>query len=274
MKVISRIIEGPFRIWYALRSLMVLTVRIVDPINGQIYKFIGGSFESFQRGRCLLSKEPETISWLRDNLRSDDVFLDVGANVGVFSIFAGCSISSSGHVYSIEPHLPTASILLQNIAINSLDDRISLLSTALSDEIGFLDFDYRLLRAGASGSQLVTKSNIFDVKKVVHELKQSLSIDYLIDNKIIKAPNLVKIDTDGLELPILKGMTKFLRSKQRPRALTVEIQKGLYQQHIDFFDSVGYKLDKLSFNGKWTKLSKKDIQLEELEMNAFFICKN
>lgn len=79
----------PVRHWYDLRNAMRLSARVRDPVDGLVYRSECDSFESYQRARTFLGKEPETIAWLRKSLRPSDVFLDIGANIGIFSIFAG-----------------------------------------------------------------------------------------------------------------------------------------------------------------------------------------
>ena len=51
-------------------------------------------------------------------------------------------------------------------------------------------------------------------------------VDHLVETGVIRAPTLVKIDVDGNELAILRGMTGLLRGRQRPRAVQVELNAG------------------------------------------------
>ena len=104
---ISKLKWLPIRHWFDLREAMGLRVTVRDPEDGERYRFTSDSLHSYQRARALFSKEPETIGWLRANLCPSDVFLDIGANVGTFSIFAAKHLSQAGHVFACEPHLPT-----------------------------------------------------------------------------------------------------------------------------------------------------------------------
>jgi len=72
----------PFRHWFDLRQAMRLSVTIRDPADGERYGFVCSALSSYQRAKELFDKEPDTIAWLRENLRSTDVFLDIGANIG------------------------------------------------------------------------------------------------------------------------------------------------------------------------------------------------
>lgn len=260
----------PVRHWYDLRGLMQLSARVRDTADGISYRFEADSFEAYQRGRLFLGKEPETISWLRSTLHPSDVFLDIGANIGIFSIFAGKHIGPEGHVYACEPHLPTAAQLLQNISANDLGDRVSVLSIAASGSDGFTPFIYKRWRPGASGSQLAIDGGPGMTRSVGAELKTALTIDSMVERGVIRPPHLIKIDTDGIEIPITRGMEKLLRSSQRPRCLLIEIQEGEYDQQVEFMASCGYGVYEKHPVGKWKRKLEAGASLNEIAFNALF----
>ena len=53
------------------------------------------------RANTFSTKEPETLEWL-DESESDGVFFDIGANVGLYSLYYGAT--KKGNVYAFEPH--------------------------------------------------------------------------------------------------------------------------------------------------------------------------
>src|SRR5262249_48269093 len=241
----------PFRHWFDLRQVMRLPVTIRDPADGKRYRFICSALPSYQRARELFDKEPDTIAWLRENLRPTDVFLDIGANIGAYSIFAAKPLGEQGHVYACEPHLPTAVQLLQNAALNGLQDRLSVLSIAVSGEDGFHPFRYKRWREGASGSQLMSLGGPGLERSIGVELKSGMRVDTMIALGAIRSPDLIKIDTDGLELAITSGMKTLLTSQTRPRSVLVEVQQGELQAQKEFMDSCGYTLIATHVSGKW-----------------------
>lgn len=260
----------PVRHWYDLRQAMALSASVRDPEDGRSYRFVCDSFESYQRGRSFLGKEPETIAWLRRTLRPDDVFLDIGANIGIFSIFAGMRLGPNGHVYACEPHLPTAAQLLQNVSANDLGDRVSVLSIAVAGEDGFTPFRYKRWRQGASGSQLSVDGGPAMERSVGAELKAAMRVDSMVSRGVIRPPNLVKIDTDGIEIAIVRGMEQTLRSAQRPRSILLEIQVGEYDQQVEFLKSCGYALVGSHLVGKWKRRRENGASLNEVAFNALF----
>jgi FkbM family methyltransferase len=261
----------PIRHWFDLRQAMRLKVSVRDPEDGYRYQFRADSLHSYQRARAHLSKEPLTIGWLRENLRPTDVLLDIGANIGTFSIFAARHISDEGHVYACEPHLPTAVQLLQNVVANRLESRISAISIAASDADGFFPFHYKRWREGASGSQLAVDSGVAMARRVGTELKFALRVDSMIAQGL-RRPNLVKIDTDGLEPQILRGMTNLLRSEERPRSILVEVQRGKLQEQVNFMESCGYSLLGHHLLGKGRRAMERgeERDLSEVAFNAVF----
>lgn len=260
----------PIRHWFDLREAMGLTVTICDPLDGQRYQFVSDSLHSYQRARALLSKEPETIAWLRKKLRPSDVFLDIGANVGMFSIFAAKHLSEAGHVYACEPHLPTTIQLLQNVTMNRLEDRVSVISVAASGSDGFSPFHYKRWRQGASGSQLVVVDGPGLRKRVGTELKSGMRVDTMIAEGVIRSPDLIKIDTDGIEVQIVAGMKNLLTGQYRPRSILVEVQQGELQTHRDFMHACGYTLVDEHLIGKWKRMFERGQPLERLAFNAIF----
>lgn len=268
---IPKLLWLPVRHWYGIRNVMRLTARVRDSVDGVWYRFKADSFEAYQRGRLFLEKEPRTIEWLRKTLKSSDVFLDIGANIGIFSIFAGKHIGPEGHVYACEPHLPNAAQLLQNISANGLGDRVSVLAVAASGEDGFAPFRYKRWRAGASGSQLGVTGSPTMERSVGRELKVALTIDSMVEKGVINSPDLIKIDTDGIEIPITRGMERLLRSPKRPRGLLIEIQQGEYQPQIEFLANCGYALAETHIVGKWKRKLEAGATLEEIAFNALFI---
>jgi len=233
--------------------------------------FRGGFIRGLPARPTFLEKEPRTIKWLRETLKPSDVFLDIGANIGIFSILAGKHIGQNGHVFACEPHLPNAAQLLQNISANGLGDRVSVLAIAASGEDGFNPFRYKRWRSGASGSQLGVTGSPAMERSVGTELKAALTIDSMVEKGVIRSPDLIKIDTDGIEIPITRGMERLLRSSRRPRGLLIEIQQGEYQPQIEFLANCGYALAETHIVGKWKRKLDAGAMLEEIAFNALFI---
>lgn len=260
----------PARHWYDLRNLMRLRKTQLDQKVGRRVRFVSDSFYAHLRAKELLSKEPETNSWLEKHVKPSDIFLDIGANVGVFSLYVGMRLDDKGHVYACEPHMPSAVQLMQNIAANDLGDKVSVISVALGAENGFTEFSYRRWGSGASGSQLQVDSGVTMPKSVGVELKCQRTVDQLIEDGVMPPPNLVKIDTDGVELFITKGMEKLLTGKNKPKALLIEVQVGDFAAQKQFMESCGYQMvGSAAYSKSKTRLDA-GATLDDVAFNAFF----
>jgi predicted RNA methylase len=91
----------------------------------------------------------EDMGFLLHALRPSDLFIDIGANVGSFTVLAGAVVGAS--CIAIEPIFETYKKLLDNIAINRLNGRCEALNVAVGSEEGELEFtagldSYRLER--------------------------------------------------------------------------------------------------------------------------------
>ena len=168
--------------------------------------------------------------------------------------------------------MPTAAQLIRNMALNNFGDRMSVLSIAASGADGFAPFHYKRWREGASGSQLEIEGNpaLAAAKGVGTELKYGLTVDTMVAQGVIRAPALIKIDTDGIEIPITRGMEKLLRSQQRPRSLLIEIQKGEHDEQTAFMTSCGYQLAANHLDGKYLRQFQAGAPLMDLAFNAVF----
>lgn len=244
-------------------------VEVVD--GDDRYHFVCSNLQTLRRATTLLIKEPGTIEWLRKQAMPGRVFLDIGANVGIYSIFAGHHLGEGGHVYSFEPHLRNAVALMDNVIANGLSDRISVLALALSRESAVIDFHYREWGTGSSHSQLQTGDPItLEATPVAKELKAATSIDTLIANKSIRSPDFIKIDVDGIELAILEGATGLLRGPARPGSVQVECEPSNTKEIDAFMADHGYEIILRHATMAGAKRMARGATIEELPHNVIY----
>jgi hypothetical protein len=92
--------------------------------------------------------EPGTVDWIETMFEAGDVFYDVGANVGAFSLVAFKHLRGNARIYAFEPAFATFSQLCRNVIINGATECIVPLPLALSDRSAVLPFNYRSLSSG------------------------------------------------------------------------------------------------------------------------------
>jgi len=214
------------------------------------YHFVCHTDKERSRASRLFEKEKGTIAWLDRDLRPDDVFYDVGANIGGFTIFAGPRLRERGAIFSFEPHIPNANSLIENIFLNGLEKTVRLVTAALTNREGYAPFNYHSMYAAASTSQYGRNSyegESFDPRFV--EIKHGCTIDGLWSRGIIPPANLVKVDVDGLDFEVLEGMQGLLASPQRPRAIQLELGSDSKPKIMALCTELGYELREKH----WTK---------------------
>ena len=192
----------------------------------------------------LLTKEAGTIRWLKGSLSPGDIFLDVGANIGIYSIYAAHLVGDRGRVYAVEPHTVNFAALLQNIQLNGLLNVCIPMSSALSDEPAYLPFYYASLTPGSSMSQLgqSMRGDETDLSRRVVETKSATSLDLLVHDQVIEAPTHIKIDVDGTEAMVVRGMGRLLSSADGPRTVQVEVQPDTNAAVVELMDECGYSI--------------------------------
>lgn len=178
------------------------------------------------RANTFAAKEPGTIAWLKAVLRPGEVFCDIGANIGLYSLLAAELVGPAGRVVAVEPHLGNAAGLLENLTANGFADRCIVLSVALHDADGFADFEYRSFQPGESFNQLATGDRPSDCpsgQPAGVERKYAVRLDRLVSDGVMPAADHVKIDVDGNELSILRGMASLLGGAHPPVSVQVEV---------------------------------------------------
>lgn len=196
------------------------------------------------RVKTLLTKEEGTIRWLQSSLRAGDVFLDVGANIGIYTLYAARLVGSTGAVYAVEPHVVNARSLLRNITQNvHLEATIGVLTCALAEHDSWAPFNYSSLRPGSSGSQLghVRGENGQEFQPAAVEVKRTVPLDVLVGEQVLPPPHVVKIDVDGNEPEILRGMLGLL-ANQPPRSIQVEVHPATLGEIDALMEKCGWAL--------------------------------
>jgi FkbM family methyltransferase len=172
------------------------------------------------------AKEPELVAWLETTLRPGQVFYDVGANVGAFSLVAAKYHEGKVKVYAFEPSATTFPILIQNIVRNHCEEMIWPLSMPLAKEATVSMFNYRDLGVGwsthAFGDAIDYNGSTF--KPAFQQLMLSVTVDEMVGRALLPAPHHMKLDVDGLELDILSGAKNVLKGGT-VESLFVEISK-------------------------------------------------
>lgn len=179
------------------------------------------------------------MSFLIHVLRSGDTFVDVGANVGSYTVLAAAACEAN--VISIEPDSQAQLALNRNIEINAIAGRVRVVSTAVGEHVGHVDFTVGL----------DTTNQVIDVtnpKRKLSRETRTVTLTPLDDVVGKEQPQLLKIDIEGYELCAFKGANRTLSSER----LFAIISEGCGEAEVELLSSYGFR--RLYYNPHSRKL--------------------
>lgn len=160
-------------------------------------------------------------------LRPEDSFLDVGANVGVYTLLAASKITS-GSIYSIEALPKNYERLKENIELNQFE-KIKTYQLAVSDREGTIEL---------SLNDCDSTPSILEKNSVNKLIVKTDTLDNILPN--VKNLNLAKMDVEGAELLALKGANSLLQDPVPVWILEIIGTSAI--ELVDFLNSYGYRL--------------------------------
>ena len=216
--------------------------------------FVTANKRTFNRYKYLYSKEPYTIKWLTQ-LTEDDCLWDVGANIGIYSVFA--AVCQNCKVVAVEPGAGNYYLLNENIRVNDLQHRVSALPFALASETKIGPLFMHSTRPGDAINQITgtvdDRGNTF-TPAMEQQVLMVTGLE-LVERFGIPFPTAIKIDVDGAEVPVLEGLKPLLGNPQLQR-VTIEVNDtdlDVYNFVLDLFESFEFEKTgsfKSPFGGK------------------------
>ncbi len=149
--------------------------------------------------------ESETCAFLKKSLDCGDIFFDIGANVGYFSLMAGKLVGDTGLVYAFEASPRIADYLTENIELNYFKN-IKAFNFAVSDktnnDVLFYEAPRQKFGMGSLSAQFAA-----------HPTKvKSMSLDDFVSDASGKINIVIKVDVEGHEAAVFRGAKRFLKS--------------------------------------------------------------
>jgi len=190
-------------------------------------------------GRVLAASgrwEPHVTAAFQALLEPGDVCVDVGANIGYDALLAAQLVGPEGHVYALEPSAQTHEWLLENLQLNGTSN-VTALRVAAGAAEGKI-----LLRDRPEGQS---------VRSAVGGIDESLPAESLVSVPVQTVASLiqpseaarlrlVKIDVEGFELEVLRGVQPVFESGGRP-AVIAELHRGHVDETVSFLLELGRK---------------------------------
>jgi FkbM family methyltransferase len=151
--------------------------------------------------------EPNEFCLLAKVLRPGMTFVDVGANMGLYTLFAARRVGVSGCVLAIEPSSREMGTLKGNVAINALNN-VRVRQVALSDRAS--EVELLVARTQNSGHNTLGAFG-YNTPLDHREKTRTQSLDEIVQAEGIPKIDVIKVDIEGAELSALRGAVNTLR---------------------------------------------------------------
>ncbi len=178
--------------------------------------------------------------FMRGVLKPGDAFVDVGANVGWYTMLASTIIGDRGHIYAFEPRRPIVDYLRRTVALNGLEKLITVYPIGLSNESTSETLMWSAGSTNGGGASFARDDTSAEM------VYQAIEVQSL-DNLALDHVDVIKIDVEGAEPLVVEG-AKATIERDRPIILTEILPSQLKrvsqcspQPYFDFFLSRHYR---------------------------------
>lgn len=213
----------------------------------------------------LYGNEIKIIKFLIKNFKNEDVFYDIGANYGFYTLLAQEFITN-GEIYAFEPNPKIFKLLRENARLDVFKNTF-LNQVALSDKTGEIDFYDREVDRHSGGSSLIKHSHFR--KYNVIKVRATTLDEYILDHK---PPTIIKIDVEGGEPFVLRGAFKLLK-KHNPIIIMEFFPDDLHREAVNILLNNGYRVFKIDNDGNLSIINEQDLLRDDIPHEANYVFK-
>lgn len=217
---------------------IILELRLDDWIQENIY--------------FIRNYEKAELTIFKNVLKKEDLFIDIGANFGLYSLIASKIVSDEGSVICFEPFSTNYNVLKKNVALNNISN-IKLENKAVGEVNTKTNIYYNDVEKNLGMATLIYNENS---RKEEVEI---ISLDSYVELNSINRINVIKIDVEGFEYNVLKGMENTLR-KYKP-TLFIEILEDENKLIDNYLFELGYQKHFINDNGGLSEINQNQKRL-------------
>lgn len=175
------------------------------------------------------SYEMEKQKIVAQAIHRGDVFYDIGANVGIYTLLASQYVGSEGHIYAFEPLPRNIRFLRRHLELNHVNNA-TVYEMAVGSENGTAHFDENI---GPANGRLAQEGRI---------IVRVASLDSWIEQEHLRPPKIIKIDVEGGEYTVLLGARKVLTT-YHPLIFLATHGTAIHQQCVNLLTEFGFRLE-------------------------------
>ncbi len=154
--------------------------------------------------------EPDVWESLMSETRPGDIFADVGAFIGLYTIAVAKRAGRTGRVVAFEPDPVNCAVTKEHIKLNAIEDRVDLIQAAVGARNEWVQFK-------SNGDSAHVAAEAGDGTRIV----ECITLERVFTDRHL---NILKVDVEGYEEMVLQGADNLLRDDARsPRAIYIEV---------------------------------------------------
>jgi FkbM family methyltransferase len=171
---------------------------LVKPYKIFIYER-GGTDDLYN---ALPKREGDVEGLILNNLKPGDIFVDIGANIGYYTILASKLVGANGRVFAIEPVPQTVKILKINLLLNEANN-VTLIEKAAWNITGKLRIK---ISKGWFGLASLFRNEGWEIEV------DAITLDEVLPDEQLSEIKLIKIDVEGAGYEVLQGLARILQN--------------------------------------------------------------
>lgn len=206
---------------------------VVTIKNGHISGYRWKRSHRYVSGYWLGIYEMPIQECLVRELKPGDVFYDIGANAGFFSLLGAKCVGNQGHVFAFEPLHENAEYIRSQLTLNEITN-CTIVEAAVADRQGSVMFCEGKNTSTARIKREVENSSVPSTMKV-----EAIRLDDFTKTSL--APNFIKMDIEGAELLALRGAVGLLGGRTQPRLLIEFHGEQSRIESFSFLEAFGYR---------------------------------
>ena len=222
-------IPGIYRIYLGITNLLFPDGKVVLIRNGPLTGLKWQRFRCHQAWMAMGIYEPHVSQLIGNILQPGDIFYDIGANAGYFTLVAAQKVGSSGFVFAFDPVTLNSEVIKKQIALNDLGSFCKVEALAISNHEGKAPFVIPSRNANAHLVDIAAPNVQADGEII--EVKLTTLDQFVLNHP---HPTLIKMDIEGAEVAALEGANQLLSGPEAPVMLvsTHSVELDARVKHI------------------------------------------